>query len=63
MQDAADRAQRAAGDIEEAVRRLENIFTDGYGGNGVRLLEVMGSENINELLAKLTTTPANGEKG
>lgn len=42
--DAADRASQAATTIDEAVRRFAVLLEDGYGGNGLRLIEAL--ENV-----------------
>lgn len=41
MQDAADRAERAADRMEQAATRIAHLLEDGYGGNGLRLLEAL----------------------
>ena len=37
--DAAAEMTRAASEMSEAVRQLQFLLADGYGGNGVQLLE------------------------
>ena len=39
MQSAASEMTRAASDIQEAVRQIQFLLADGYGGNGACLLE------------------------
>ena len=41
MQAAADRASAAADRIEESARRIAGLLEDGYGGNGLRLIELL----------------------
>lgn len=41
MKEAADKAAYAAGVMEEAARRIAVLLEDGYGGNGVRLIELL----------------------
>jgi hypothetical protein len=41
MEEAADKAARAADRIENAVQRFACLFEVGYGGNGIRLLEAL----------------------
>lgn len=56
MREATDRANSAASRIEDATRTLQILFEDGYGGNALRLIELLeektvdvvtGSVNIN----------------
>ena len=47
MTEAADRMERAADRIEAATHRLALMLEDGYGGNGLKLIELLES----------TTTP------
>lgn len=42
---AADRANRAADRIEEATQQLRVLFEDGYGGNALRLIELLEEQN------------------
>jgi hypothetical protein len=44
MQDAADRAERAANRIEEAAHKMACMFQDGYGGNALKLIELLEKE-------------------
>jgi hypothetical protein len=37
----ADRMSQAADRAEEAARRIANLLEDGYGGNGLRLIELL----------------------
>lgn len=41
MSEAADRAQSAADRIEAAAHRIALLLEDGYGGNGLRLIEAL----------------------
>lgn len=50
MSEAADIAQRASNTIEEASRRIAFLMEDGYGGNGLRLIELLkNAQDINNL--------------
>jgi hypothetical protein len=44
MMDAAEKAARAADTMEQAVRRLEVLVEDGYGGNVPKLLEALAKQ-------------------
>jgi hypothetical protein len=46
LSDAADRATRAADRLEEVCHKLTHLFEDGYGGNALRLIELMESKSI-----------------
>lgn len=41
MEAAAEQVRREADRIEEAVRRFAVLLEDGYGGNGLRLIELL----------------------
>ena len=41
IRDAADSASRAADRMEEASRRIAVLLEDGYGGNGLLLIELL----------------------
>ena len=41
MQDAAGRSERAASSMDASVQQLRMLLEDGYGGNGVLLLEAL----------------------
>lgn len=41
MRDAADKMTLAADRMEEAARRIALLLEDGYGGNGLRLIEAL----------------------
>lgn len=41
MQDAANRSNAAADRMEAAVQRIAFLFEDGYGGNGLKLIELL----------------------
>ena len=45
MEAAADRMSQAADRVEAAAQRLANMLEDGYGGNGLRLIELLEREN------------------
>jgi methyl-accepting chemotaxis protein len=47
LEEATARAQRVAEQMEQAAQRIANLLEDGYGGNGLRLLEAL--ENIKEV--------------
>jgi len=49
MQDAAERMERAAATMEESARRIAHLLEDGYGGNGLRLIELLEKQNIEKL--------------
>jgi hypothetical protein len=52
MHEAADKAKRAAEQMDEIVQRLERLLGDGYGGNGVRLLEALESLELKQSESK-----------
>jgi len=39
--EAVERAERAADRMEQAAQRIANMLEDDYGGNGVRLIELL----------------------
>ena len=41
MEEAADQSQRAATCMEQAAARIAHLFEFGYGGNGLRLIELL----------------------
>jgi hypothetical protein len=41
MQDAAERMERAAATAEAAAQRIAFLLEDGYGGNGLKLIELL----------------------
>lgn len=41
MSEAAEKAQNAADRIEAASHRIASLLEDGYGGNGLRLIELL----------------------
>lgn len=43
MEEAADKSQRAAETMEQAAARIAHLFEFGYGGNGLRLIELLES--------------------
>lgn len=46
MEEAADTARRAAESMSESAQRMAVIFEDGYGGNALRLIELMEAEQM-----------------
>lgn len=48
MSEAAETAKRAADRIEEAVSRLAHMLEDGYGGNALRLIELLEKQQEQE---------------
>ena len=48
MEAAAERAERAADRIEEATQRLAFMFENGYGGNALRLIELLENTDVQE---------------
>lgn len=48
MQDAAQTASAAADRMEQAVHRLACLLEDGYGGNGLRLIELLEKQNAEQ---------------
>lgn len=61
MQDAADRAQNAADRIESAAHRIALLLEDGYGGNGLRLLDAI--ERATDMLPKQISGTSRGADG
>ncbi len=49
MRDAAERMQGAANRAEEAARRIACLLEDGYGGNGLKLIELLEREQKKSL--------------
>lgn len=45
MQAAADKISRAAQQMEDAANRIAFLLEDGYGGNGLRLIELLEKQN------------------
>ncbi len=41
MEEAADTARRAAESMSETAQRMGVMFEDGYGGNALRLIELL----------------------
>jgi hypothetical protein len=41
MEEAAARSERAAQTMETAAQRIASMLEDGYGGNGLRLIELL----------------------
>ena len=48
MSEAADQAQRAADRMEEAAQRIAHMLEDGYGGNGLRLIELLEQQQADK---------------
>jgi hypothetical protein len=48
MSEAADQTTRTADRIDESVQRLAHLLEDGYGGNGVRLIELLEAAQVDE---------------
>ena len=44
MRDAAENMSRAADRMEAAAHRIAMLFEDGYGGNGLKLIELLEKE-------------------
>jgi len=49
MNDAAEKANRAANRIEEATQQLRVLFEDGYGGNALKLIELLDDGKVETL--------------
>lgn len=62
MNDAAETAQRSASTIEEAARRIACLLEDGYGGNGIRLIELLEQDRGFDLVAHLYRQRAFSER-
>lgn len=65
IEDAAAAAKRAADRMEESAQKLEHLFADGFGGNGLRLLYALENSQAEEAkdaaryrLIRLHTAPA-----
>jgi hypothetical protein len=48
MEEAATKMDQAADRAEEAARRIACLLEDGYGGNGIRLIEALEAANLKE---------------
>ena len=46
MEAAADKAQQAARAMESAAQRITQLLENGYGGNGLRLIELLEQARI-----------------
>lgn len=53
MSEAADQSTRAADRMEEAAQRIAHQLEHGYGGNGVRLIELLEETKGFDLVAHL----------
>ncbi len=49
MQEAADRMQQAAERMEAAAHRIALMLEDGYGGNGLKLIELLEKDQTRPL--------------
>ena len=56
MQESADKADRAADRMEAAAQRIAAMLEEGYGGNGLRLIELL--ENTRQPPPTPTNQPA-----
>lgn len=45
MEAAANKAANAASSMEDAARRIAHLLEDGYGGNGLRLIELLATKS------------------
>jgi len=45
MEDAADKMSQSADRMESAAQRIAALLEDGYGGNGLRLIELLETTN------------------
>jgi RecA/RadA recombinase len=57
--DSAERMEHAASVIEEAARRIGLMFEDGYGGNALKLIELLEAE----ITTRADTRPDRGMEG
>lgn len=48
LEAAVDRMNRAADRAEEAALRIAHLLEDGYGGNGLRLIELLEAADTKE---------------
>jgi hypothetical protein len=46
MEESAETARRAAESMSESVQRMSFMFEDGYGGNAIKLIELMEAEKM-----------------
>ena len=46
MEAAADKASQAAQTMEYAAQRIALLLEDGYGGNGLRLIELLSTAEV-----------------
>lgn len=46
MRESAERAERAAQQMENAAQRIAFLLEDGYGGNGLRLIELLEKQDV-----------------
>lgn len=45
MEEAADKMSQSADRMESAAQRIASLLEDGYGGNGLRLIELLETTN------------------
>ena len=45
MEEAASRAEQAASTMDAAAQRIALLLENGYGGNGIRLIELLEQAN------------------
>lgn len=48
IEDAASKIERAADLMESASQRIAHLLEDGYGGNGLRLIELLETARTEE---------------
>lgn len=48
IEESASKMAQAADRIEYAAQRIAVLLEDGYGGNGLRLIELLETANIKE---------------
>jgi len=48
IQEAANKAQEAADRIEVAAFKITMLLENGYGGNGLRLIEALEDAKVNK---------------
>ena len=61
MREAAERNSLAADRIETAVHKVACLFEDGYGGNGLKLIEILSQpsetqQELDRLRGQIATT-------
>lgn len=48
LEEAAQMMSSAADRMESAAQRIANLLEDGYGGNGLRLIELLENAKVEE---------------